>query len=66
MAIEWVWPNEQRVSVLDCAGPPALLEHKSGDEKRQRAAAVQDLAEYPNAIQKHGNGFIYRTLTFAP
>jgi hypothetical protein len=35
MIIDWVWFDEPRVSVLDCASPLALLQHKLGDAKRQ-------------------------------
>jgi hypothetical protein len=60
--IEWVWINEPRVSVLECAGPPALLQHKSGGAKRQGTAAVQGLAESQSGVQRHGYEFVYRVL----
>ena len=40
-----VWVNKLRVSVLDCGSPLPLFHRKAGDAKRQRAAAVQNLAE---------------------
>ena len=49
---------------MDCAGSPARFQPKVGDAKRQRAAAVQDLAEFSGSVRKHGYRFLYRALDF--
>jgi hypothetical protein len=44
--------SEPRVSVLDCGSPLPLCVARPAVEKRQRAAAVQNLAELSNALAK--------------
>jgi hypothetical protein len=41
-----------RVSVLDCGSPLPLFHRNTSDAKRQRADAVQNLAELSNALAK--------------
>jgi hypothetical protein len=53
-----VWMNELRVSVLDCGSPLPLFHHKAGDTKRQRAAAVQNLAESSGGFQSAATLFV--------
>jgi hypothetical protein len=55
-----VWVNELRVSVLDCGSPLPLFHHKAGDTKRQRAAAVQNLAESSSGFQSAATRFLNR------
>jgi hypothetical protein len=40
--------TESRASVLDCGSPLPLFHRSTGSVKRQRAAAVQNLAESPH------------------
>jgi hypothetical protein len=56
-----VWVNELRVSVLDCGSPLPLFHHKAGDTKRQRAAAVQNLAESSSGFQSAATFLLNRS-----
>ena len=58
VATKTAWVNELRVSVLDCGSPLPLFHRKAGDAKRQRAAAVQNLAEFSDRASESGHSFI--------
>jgi hypothetical protein len=57
MATQTVWVNEPRVSVLDCGSPLPLCVARLPVEKRQRAAAVQNLAESSRRLAMRGHRF---------
>jgi len=49
---------ERRASVLDCGGPPPLCVSWFAGEKRRRAAAIQNLAEFPAQPSKPATVFM--------
>jgi L-asparaginase II len=61
VAAKMVWVNELRVSVLDCGSPLPLGVARLVAEKRQRAAAVQNLAESPAAFKTRPHFLLNRS-----
>jgi len=56
-----VWVNELRVSFLDCGSPLPLGVARLVVEKRQRAAAVQNLAESSSGFQSAATFLLNRS-----
>ena len=58
VATEKAWAVELRASVLDCGSPLPLYTAGAAMKKRQRAAAVQNLAESPHRFSILATAFI--------
>jgi hypothetical protein len=55
--LEDLGAGKRRGSVLECASPMALFHRGLAMLRQQRAAALQDLAEFSSGLSERGHSF---------